>query len=1444
MPEPSHRRRKIPWLDVVKHHKEITRRAEEDFFSLPVAQTDSERWSSILSSSPNNFAEQWTFPLENIMSAGMQRNIQGGNTTEFFIGCGCWHTEKNVKINDKWVTSVDWRPAIYKQVEIRVDDEIVTIEPAQGKWEFSPLVFALLDKKSSCPAQELDEWLPQLLESAFKNHESSGKDISFALIEVLSRDLPALGEELQKTFPRDKIKQKPTQWILFTAPASISAVNQHLMADYKRIEIRLEKDPKDIGGLRLYEDIKSVIDEKDIKLDQQIDLLPIVALNESQRVAVCSILQGKPVTVISGPPGCGKSQVVVSALLNAWAIGMTVVFASNNNQAVNVVRERIKRFEDDFPIAIRAGSNRESNLVEALRQTLNVVDDNGKKSGSAESAKNQKKMSETRGELQRFIESKVPQKVDQSLRSALNAFANYLEVKERLNEKDDSVRKSLLNMQYKIKAESFEAEILNPLQNWLDEIDDLRLSILTTEQQRTRLEAETIHTKTLRDVACQRVGLESQYVTSWEWLISGPDPEILRGWRDKFRDILNKPLENNLEFIAWEEVYDRWNGSAEVKKWITETSKFISDMRIAINRLAPLTIQINETKIRYTAQQQVMREAGNPENVSIDNNLMMLWMSLFAEHTTSIKSTFDWLPWSKFQKRERQLQQLEKQLRPVFPVSIWQKIGTLNNEGRSTLALLLEKYQVWIETQRQWNNLANSMQDVENTYFQLRSYASNQNITNAPIGSNTTEWQNFESGVVKLISVAENAERAWRKKEEKYATIALLLSLVMDFDAYASGVPLKEEWRKGRGVQLDIALKSLANNPSAETLVAARTALYTAPLDDLLTCWETARQNETTLRKLIFDLSNLPTNESLVETWWRKHPKQLPITLVKYPRIPELGDPLFEHLSSCVAWQKVWEEFLNFVKPDFQKTINEGYVWAYDGLSKVSELLTPEYSERARALVKKVLADSNNIWPTDELLNVFSEFTPEAIKARIEGIDHKLEGLSFTFARDEWIGRLCADIELQDTLTELLRNFERKRGRIEETDYKLFRKSLKAVPIWITTAQATQSIPLLPDLFDLLIIDEATQCTVTNLLPLVYRAKHIAVIGDKEQLEPIPSMSPAAEAVLATGFGIEHLLDLIGHTKNNVYGSFVQCLPKRYSDIIALDEHYRSHPLIIGFANEHIYKKRLRLRKDPNQGVKIPTGAGIFCRNIVGFCTHDRRGDSWQNQNEAQAVLETIKQLRAESQSAHFTLGVVTPFKAQAKLITEMVTNEGLQNILVGTAHSFQGDERDVIIFSPVISNGIKEGAAMWVEKPPNLINVAVTRAREALFIVGNLLLCRQQPGILGKLAVYAEQVELLRNTSKQELELFSWMVIQGWAPEVHPVIGDNEVDFVLQHEGRKLVIEVDGTQHEWSTVVDNVRDAYLKSNGYMVIRIQARAIHETPAVCIEKIENILISAL
>jgi very-short-patch-repair endonuclease len=164
------------------------------------------------------------------------------------------------------------------------------------------------------------------------------------------------------------------------------------------------------------------------------------------------------------------------------------------------------------------------------------------------------------------------------------------------------------------------------------------------------------------------------------------------------------------------------------------------------------------------------------------------------------------------------------------------------------------------------------------------------------------------------------------------------------------------------------------------------------------------------------------------------------------------------------------------------------------------------------------------------------------------------------------------------------------------------------------------------------------------------------------------------------------------------------------------------------------------------------------------------------------------------------------------------------------------------MIFSPVISEGISESTARWVETPHNQINVSVTRGREALFVVGDFDACRRRDGILGDLIRFVEDVQTLRDTSPYELELFSRLVTEGLDPTVHSHIGDIEVDFVLRNrsKGVKLAVEVDGKQHEEQKHQDQSRDAFLQSRGYRVVRIPTRSIEETPAQAIHKVKEAL----
>lgn len=397
------------------------------------------------------------------------------------------------------------------------------------------------------------------------------------------------------------------------------------------------------------------------------------------------------------------------------------------------------------------------------------------------------------------------------------------------------------------------------------------------------------------------------------------------------------------------------------------------------------------------------------------------------------------------------------------------------------------------------------------------------------------------------------------------------------------------------------------------------------------------------------------------------------------------------------------------------------------------------------------------------------------------------------------------------------------------------------MPVWVTTAPSPQAIPLLPELFDVLVIDEATQCTVTNLLPFVYRAKRLVVIGDPEQLPAIPHLSADAEAALAEKFDVpEDVSALLGHAHNDVYHASVKVLPHGRHDVIALTEHYRSHPLIIGFSNHHVYQTRLQLRTDPTVLRDAPFGSSVYGKNVRGTCRRGERNRSWINEPECEAVCDLVRRLRNDEAGAGLSVGVVTPFRAHADAIKSGLDAAGIiEGITVGAVHSFQGDERDIMFFSPVVAQGMTDGAARWVEDPKNLINVAVTRARKAFFLVADFAACRQCPGILGDLVRYVDTCEKLRASSSEELELFSWMVLQGWKPEVHRKEGEIEVDFVMTNQGRRLAIEVDGAQHGRRQLADAARDTFLRGQGYFdVLRVPARAVRETPSLVIKDIAD------
>ena len=173
----------------------------------------------------------------------------------------------------------------------------------------------------------------------------------------------------------------------------------------------------------------------------------------------------------------------------------------------------------------------------------------------------------------------------------------------------------------------------------------------------------------------------------------------------------------------------------------------------------------------------------------------------------------------------------------------------------------------------------------------------------------------------------------------------------------------------------------------------------------------------------------------------------------------------------------------------------------------------------------------------------------------------------------------------------------------------------------------------------------------------------------------------------------------------------------------------------------------------------------------------------------------------------------------------------------VGTAHRFQGDERDVMIFSSVLAPGISNRSAQWVEKNRPLINVAVSRAREQLIVIGNPNINEFECPTLTSLRTFVQTVHEFdqnrigpRIDSEAERKLYEALIENGLSPISKFNVEGYELDFGLIVGELHLDIEVDGDQH-YSTALGNhlvlrkqdiARDKVLTRAGWKVIRIPA----------------------
>ncbi|ENH97584.1 hypothetical protein J416_06218 [Gracilibacillus halophilus YIM-C55.5] len=442
---------------------------------------------------------------------------------------------------------------------------------------------------------------------------------------------------------------------------------------------------------------------------------------------------------------------------------------------------------------------------------------------------------------------------------------------------------------------------------------------------------------------------------------------------------------------------------------------------------------------------------------------------------------------------------------------------------------------------------------------------------------------------------------------------------------------------------------------------------------------------------------------------------------------------------------------------------------------------------------------------------------------------------------------------------------------------------LDVIPVWLVSPEIASAIfPLEDNIFDLVIFDEASQCTVENGMPSIYRGKKIVVAGDEQQLPPTSLFKGAVDS----------------DEDDDEQPEFEESqsllnLAKRVLPSSLLEWHYRSKSEeLINFSNHAFYHGQMQIAPNVNH---LQEPAAIQWHKSNG------RWINQQNIVEAEDVVKLLKQTLIENASK--SVGIITFNAKQQAAIEDMIdrysendqefsvvydqvmSRDLDERIFVKNIENVQGDERDIIIFSIAYAKN-KEGkvynrfGTLGQEGGENRLNVAVTRAKENIHVVSSIEPHELNvtnaknigPKLLKSYMEYAQAVSNVNkekieatltnlsgeiNTAKQEgslhfdspfeEEVYEKLTEIGYSVDTQVGMSGYRIDLAVvdPNDRTKYVIgiECDGAMYHSSPAArerDIYRQRFLEQKGWRIERIWSRNWWKDSSAEIERIDQLI----
>lgn len=273
-------------------------------------------------------------------------------------------------------------------------------------------------------------------------------------------------------------------------------------------------------------------------------------------------------------------------------------------------------------------------------------------------------------------------------------------------------------------------------------------------------------------------------------------------------------------------------------------------------------------------------------------------------------------------------------------------------------------------------------------------------------------------------------------------------------------------------------------------------------------------------------------------------------------------------------------------------------------------------------------------------------------------------------------------------------------------------------PIVLSTTHSLAYCAPKNNLFDYVIIDESSQVNLTSAVLALSTARNVIIVGDSKQLPHIvPEKYKEPLEAIKSKYNLPNFMN---YRKYSILDSIIVKFGNNIPSIL-LNEHYRCDPEIIGFCNKRFYDNNLVIQTEHK------SENGIV---LIETPSHSANGRT--NPRQVEIIRNEILPMHEEN------IGIIAPYRAQVNLIKNTFADS---DILIDTVHKFQGKERSAVILSTTSDRTIVYEDPEHIDflNNENLINVAISRAKDKLYVIASSEALNQKGTLLGELTEYVK---------------------------------------------------------------------------------------------------------